>query len=89
MFVVTEAEAAATRAVFALGGEVSAAVGLRRLFSLITDITEARECARTIAVWRSMPAKPRLVRRLRLPVGGSGYRRSASCSTCRRDGDAR
>jgi hypothetical protein len=70
MFVVTEAEAAATRAAFAQEGELLAAVESRRLFPLmITDITEARECARTIAVWKLMPAKPRLARRLRPPVG--------------------
>jgi hypothetical protein len=69
MFVVTDAEVAAIRAAFDRGGQSAAAVELRRLFPLITDITEARECARTIAVWRPMPAKPRLVRRLRPPVG--------------------
>jgi hypothetical protein len=57
MFVVTEAKAAAIRAAFAHEGDLLAAVELRRLFPLITDITEARKCARTIAVWRPMPAK--------------------------------
>jgi hypothetical protein len=37
MFVVTEAEAAAIRAVFEQCGEFSAAVELRRLFPSITD----------------------------------------------------
>jgi hypothetical protein len=49
MFVVTEAEATAFRAAFDEGGELSAAVELRRLFPTITDIMQARQCARTIA----------------------------------------
>jgi hypothetical protein len=54
MFVVTEAEAAAIRAAFDRGGEFAAAVELRRLFPGVTDNAEARECARTIAAWRSL-----------------------------------
>jgi hypothetical protein len=65
MFVVTEADAAAIRAAFDRGGEFSAAVELRRLFPCITDNVQARECARTIAGWKPLPAKPRVVRRLR------------------------
>ena len=49
MFVVSEAEAAAIRSAFDRGGELSAAVELRRLFPAITDNVQARECARTIA----------------------------------------
>jgi hypothetical protein len=45
MFVVSEAEAAAIRAVFDQRGELSAAVELRRLFPGIADMVEARECA--------------------------------------------
>jgi hypothetical protein len=55
MFVVTEAEAAAIRAVFDQQGELSAAVELRRLFPGITDNAQARECARTIAGWKPLP----------------------------------
>jgi hypothetical protein len=55
MFVVTEAEAAAIRAVYKQRGEFAAAVELRRRFPGITDNAQARECARTIAVWRPMP----------------------------------
>ena len=55
MFVVSEAEAAAIRAVFDQRGELSAAVELRRLFPGITDMAEARECARTIAGWKPLP----------------------------------
>jgi hypothetical protein len=62
MFVVTEAEAAAIRAAFDQGGELSAAVELRRLVPGITDNTQARECARAIAGWQPLPVKPRLVR---------------------------
>jgi hypothetical protein len=62
MFVVSEAEAAAIRSAFDRGGEFSAAVELRRLFPGVTDNAEARECARTIAAWKPMPAKPRPVR---------------------------
>jgi hypothetical protein len=67
MFVVTEVEAAAIRTAFEQGGELSAAVELRRLFPLITDIAEARECARTIAGWRPLPVTPHRVRRTRPP----------------------
>jgi hypothetical protein len=43
MFVVTEAEAAAVRAAFDRGGELSAAVELRRLFPGVTDNAQAPE----------------------------------------------
>jgi hypothetical protein len=59
MFVVTEAEASAIRAAFDRGGELSAAVELRRLFPGVTDMAEARECARTIAGWKPLPVRPR------------------------------
>jgi hypothetical protein len=56
MFVVSEAGAAAIRAVFDQQGELSAAVELRRLFPAITDNAQARECARTIAGCELLPA---------------------------------
>jgi hypothetical protein len=62
MFSVSETEAAAVRAAFDRGGELAAAVELRRLFPGITDNALARECARTIAGWkplRSLPLRPR------------------------------
>jgi hypothetical protein len=59
MFVVTEAEAAAIRAAFDRGGELSAAVELRRLFPGVTDNTQARACARTIAGWKPLPSPGR------------------------------
>jgi hypothetical protein len=68
MFVVTEADATAIRAVFRESGEFAAAIELRRLFPGITDNAQARECARTIAGWKPlrpvkrMPKAPRLRR---------------------------
>jgi hypothetical protein len=52
MFAVTEAEATVIRAAYDTGGELSAAVELRRIFPGITDMTKARECARIIAGWK-------------------------------------
>jgi hypothetical protein len=66
MIVLTEAEAAAIRAVFEQRGELSAAVELRRLFPGITDAAQARACARTIAGWKPLPER---VRRVRLHPG--------------------
>ena len=63
MFVVTEAEAAAIRAVYEQSGEFSAAVELRRLFPAVTDTAQARACARTIAGWKPLPVPPRPVPR--------------------------
>ena len=57
MFVVTEADAYAIRAVFEQRGEFAAAVELRRRFPGITDTAQARECARTIADWKPRPLK--------------------------------
>jgi hypothetical protein len=58
MFVVTEADAAAIRAVYQPRGEFSAAVELRRRFPGVTDNAQARECARTIAGWKPLPLRP-------------------------------
>jgi hypothetical protein len=55
MFVVTEADAAAIRAVFDHEGELSAAIELRRRFPGITDNAKARACARNIAGWTPLP----------------------------------
>jgi hypothetical protein len=65
MFIVTEADAAAIRAVFDLEGELSAAIELRRRFPGVTDNAKARACARSIAGWTPLPAQPRPVTRLR------------------------
>jgi hypothetical protein len=67
MFIVSEADAAAIRAAFDQGGELSAAVELRRLFPGVIDNAQARECARIIAAWQPLPVKHRLVR---LPAKG-------------------
>jgi hypothetical protein len=64
MFCISEADAAAIRAIFHERGEFSAAVELRRLFPGIGDTEQARECARTIAGWRPLPRRPRPVKRL-------------------------
>jgi hypothetical protein len=68
MFAITEAEAAAIRAVYQQRGEFAAAVELRRRFPGITDNAQAREYARTIAGWqplrpvKQLPKPPRLRR---------------------------
>ncbi len=58
MFVVTEADAAAIRAVYEQDGELSAAIEVRRRFPGIIDSENARRCARSIAGWtpRAIPA---------------------------------
>jgi hypothetical protein len=66
MFLVSEADTAAIRAIFEQEGELSAAIEVRRLFPGITDNTEARACARTIAGWKPLPAAACQMTRLRL-----------------------
>jgi hypothetical protein len=51
MFLVTEADAEAIRAIFDQEGELSAAIELRRRFPGITDNAKARTHVRTIAGW--------------------------------------
>jgi hypothetical protein len=58
MFTVSEADAAAIRAAYDQGGELSAAIELRRLFPGIADNTTARACARAIAGWQPLPPLP-------------------------------
>ena len=65
MFLVTEADAAAIRAIFDQDGELSAAIELRRRFPGVTDNTKARACARSIAGWKPLPPQPCSVTRLR------------------------
>ena len=62
MFIVSDADAAAIRAVYEQSGELSAALELRRRFPGITDNRQARECARTIAGWRPLPRRLRYAR---------------------------
>jgi hypothetical protein len=68
MFVVTEEDEAAIRAVYQQRGEFAAAVELRRRFPGITDNTQARECARAIAGWKPLPL--RAVKRMAPRCGG-------------------
>jgi hypothetical protein len=56
--VVSEADAAAIRIAYAEGGELSAAIELRRLFPGIIDNENARRCARSIAGWQPVPVQP-------------------------------
>jgi hypothetical protein len=75
MFVVTEADADAIRAMFEQDGELSAAIELRRRFPGITDNAKARECVRSIAGWKPplppMPAKVVRLRRGRRLLGSA------------------
>jgi hypothetical protein len=66
MFVVTEADTVAVRTAFDEGGELSAAVELRRRFPGITDNARARTCARAIVGWQPVVvSSPKSVIRLR------------------------
>jgi hypothetical protein len=65
MFVVTEADAAAIRAIFNEHGELSAAIELRRRFPGIIDNEDAHACVRSMAGWTPLPAAPAKVIRLR------------------------
>ena len=67
MFIVTEEAAAAIRAAFEQGGELAAAVELRRLFPGISDNAKARECARTIVGWKPTVVPPAPVKMRRRP----------------------
>jgi hypothetical protein len=55
MFLVTEADATAIRAVYERDGELSAAIELRRRFPGITDNAKARTFVRSIAGWKLTP----------------------------------
>src|SRR3954454_23099779 len=71
MYVVTEADAAAIREAYETGGELSAAIELRRRFPGITDNAKAREQARAIAgqpLQRGLPGAPGRRGRVPLPV---------------------
>lgn len=65
MFLVTEADADAIRAVFEQEGELSAAIELRRRFPGVTDNAKARAYARSIAGWKPLPPPARSVTRLK------------------------
>jgi hypothetical protein len=65
-YVVTEADAGAIREAYETGGELSAAVELRRRFPGIIDNAAAREQARRIAAWTPLPDGPKRVRKPRV-----------------------
>jgi hypothetical protein len=65
MFIVTEADAAAIRAIYDRDGELSAAAELRRRFPGFTDNAKAREWVRTIAGWTPLSVAPKRTARLR------------------------
>jgi hypothetical protein len=58
MFLVTDTEAAAIRAIDEQEGELSAAIELRRLFPGVTDYAKARAHVRSIAGWKPLPPAP-------------------------------
>jgi hypothetical protein len=58
MFAVSEADAAAIRDAFEHGGELAAAVELRRLFPGLANNENTRLCARSIASWQPLPVPP-------------------------------
>jgi hypothetical protein len=62
MFTVSAADAAAIRTAFDQGGELAAAIELRRRFPGIVDNARARDCARKIAGWQPLPEPPRRLR---------------------------
>ena len=66
---VNEAEAAAIRAAYEQGGELAAAVELRRLFPGLANNENTRICARTIAGWKPLAVPLRPVRGRR-PIKG-------------------
>ena len=57
MFLVTEADIAAICAAYEQGGELAAAVELRRRFKGIPDNEKARACVRSIIGWKPLPAE--------------------------------
>ena len=67
LWAVSEAEAAAIRAAYEQGGELAAAVELRRYFRGIDSMAQAREAARTIAGWK--PLSKRALQPLRKQGG--------------------
>ena len=62
MFVVTEADSDAIRAVYLQRGEFAASVELRPRFPGIPDNEQAGECALTIAGWKPLPLRPKVPR---------------------------
>ena len=71
MFVISEADADAIRAIFNQEGELSAAIELRRRFPGVTDNAKALACARTIAGGKPLPPLPCTVTPMRPRKGGA------------------
>jgi hypothetical protein len=70
MFTVSEAEAAAIRAAYERGGELAAAMELRRRFRGIESNAQAWEFARIIAGWKPLPKLPAaLTHKKKAPAG--------------------
>ena len=65
MFVVSEADAAATPTAYEQEGELSAAIELRRRFPGIADKAEAGSASGPSPTGKPLPAQPRPVTRLR------------------------
>lgn len=60
MFAVDEATTEAIRRAFDEGGELAAAIELRRHFPLLNDNAHARQCVRAILTWKPItPIRPR------------------------------
>jgi hypothetical protein len=58
MFAVSDDDVAAIRAAFDAGGELAAAVEIRRRFRGITDDDVARDWARRMMAWSPVPVPP-------------------------------
>jgi hypothetical protein len=57
MFCVSESDAAAIRTAFLEGGELAAALELRRRFVGLTSNADARRFVRTITAWQAPPER--------------------------------
>ena len=92
MYVVTEADATAIREAYETGGELSAAIELRRRFPGITDNATAREQARRIVAWPPLPPCPARCRKGKvkgsfiLAEVAAKTKLLAACSRCERTG---
>ena len=84
MFVVTEAEAAAIRAVFEQRGEFAAAVELRRRYPGVTNHPQAREYARTGARDRGSVRTKRTCKKCRGQVFSSRFSSLRKPNSCAR-----
>jgi hypothetical protein len=86
MFLVTEADADAIRAIFYQEGELSAAIELRHRFRGVTDNAQARAHVRTIVGWKVAPPPPCSVTWLRPRAECRNKTQQASTSGVTADG---